>query len=184
VATDLPDVINSVLANNISKNLANLPRGSGTVQIRALDWCVSPLEWTWEHHAVIASSAPVLAPAEDNSHLLTPPFDLIVTADTVYSPHLVDPLLRTLTHLFMISVARVHSGKLRHPCLYICIERRDPTLVDEFLTAARLLFTVTRVPQRKVSEALGKHGLMWSKEDWEGMEIWSFTRSCHRSETS
>lgn len=69
------------------------------------------------------------------------------------------------------------SGKVRKPSLYVCIERRDPTLVDGFLAKAREIFTVTRIPPHKVSDAMEKSGLVWSKEDWEGMEIWSFTKA-------
>ena len=176
LATDLPDVIDSVLARNVARNLANLPLDSGTIQIRALDWSIPPSEWTWEHQSVIASTTAATAPSERDSQLLAPPFDLIITSDTVYSTHLVEPLLQALAHLFTISVIRTSAQKARYPPLYVCIERRDPTLVEQFLASARRTFSVTRIPPRKVSEAMEKNGLVWVKEDWEGMEIWSFTK--------
>lgn len=178
LATDLPDVIDSVLAQNIAANLVRLPPECGTIQIRALDWTTSPAEWSWEDGAVVASATiPAALSSEIPAALLTAPFDLIITADTVYSPDLVEPLLRTLSHIYSISVVPNDAKKARHPQLYICIERRDPTLVDDFLDKARRIFTVTRVQSRRVSEAMELSGLRWSKEDWEGMEIWSFKRT-------
>ena len=178
MATDLPDVIDSVLAQNIASNLGRLPPDCGTIQIRALDWTASPAEWSWNDGAVIASATiPAALSSEVPATLLTAPFDLIITADTVYSPDLVEPLLRTLSHIYSISVVPNNAKKAHHPQLYVCIERRDPTLVDDFLDKARRIFTVTRIQSRKVSEAMVLSGLLWSKEDWEGMEIWAFKQT-------
>ncbi|EKM55540.1 uncharacterized protein PHACADRAFT_95303 [Phanerochaete carnosa HHB-10118-sp] len=170
LATDLPDVIDSVLAENISKNVGDLPPESGTIELRALDWAVSPSEWTWADNAIIAS-------ADRPPCSLAPPFDLIITADTVYSPHLVDPLLRTLDHIYTVSTTLANSGKVHRPSLYVCVERRDPMLVDDFLAKASKIFTVSRIPPRKVADAMEKSGILWCKEDWDGMEIWSFAKA-------
>ncbi|GJE90852.1 hypothetical protein PsYK624_069960 [Phanerochaete sordida] len=177
LATDLPDVIDSVLAANIANNVSDLPSESGTIELRALDWTTPPSDWTWIDNAIIASTSRPTAPFTASQPCsLAPPFDLIVTADTVYSPHLVEPLLRTLQHLYTLSVTLADSEKAIKPTLYICVERRDPALVDDFLGKARKIFTVTRVPQRKVVEAMEKGGLLWAKEEWDGMEIWTFTQ--------
>lgn len=178
LATDLPSVIDSVLAQNISNNLTNLPTESGAIQIRALDWTVPPEEWTWEDSTVIASSkVPAALPADERSPLLAAPFDLIITADTVYSSQLVDPLLRTLSHLHAISVTSDDPKKPHYPQIYVCIERRDPALVDHFLDEAKNTFAVARIQSRKVLDAMERKGLLWSKEDWEGMEVWEFKRA-------
>ena len=180
LATDLPDVIDSVLAQNISSNFTNLPPESGTIQIRALDWAVPPEKWTWEDNTIIASpSVPttLTSNVDERSPLLVAPFDLIITADTVYSPHLVEPLLRTLRHLYSISIWIDGCGKAHYPQVFVCIERRDPTLVDNFLDEAKLTFGVTRVQSRKMFEAMERKGLSWAKEDWEGMEIWEFKKA-------
>ena len=196
LATDLPTVISSVLSHNINNNVnVNLPSGSGSIQVRALDWTVTPEKWTWSDEECITrpeqqqrlpsprdaeksepkdigegslntsqignkdrptltsgSSAPsrsserelkTIKPSlleglssaretepvehittatnqcdEEREHLvddryshpdsgipdlLGPPFDLIITADTVYNPSLTTPLLRTIKHLCLIS---------------------------------------------------------------------------------
>lgn len=181
LATDLPDVIDAVLAANIAKNQVNLPADSGTVgtiQVRTLDWTVPPVHWTWEDSAVVASSSaiPTMLHSETSSATFAPPFDLVITADTVYSSDLVLPLLRTLDHLCTISLTRDDAHKIRSPSIYVCIERRDPTLLDHFLEEAQHVFDVARIQPRKVAQAMQRSGLLWPKEDWEGMEIWAFTR--------
>lgn len=178
LATDLPDVIASVLSANITNNLHNLPPQCGTIQVRALDWTVPPSEWTWDNETVIASHSAraVQGSSEARDILLTPPFDLIITADTVYSPALVQPLLRTLMHVCLLS--RSHDTGVpgtRKLSVYICIERRDPALTEDFLASAKEMFSLSRVPHRKLADAMEGSGLRWAKDDWEGMEIWSFT---------
>lgn len=123
---------------------------------------------------VIASqSAPSLP--RNPAGLLKPPFDLICTADTVYHPSLIEPLLRTLHALSVLSMAA--SPSLRAPPAFLCIERRDPSLVDRVLADAKSTwnFNVDRVPDRKLRKAMEKGGVRWDKEDWEGIEIWKLT---------
>ncbi|KAI0079963.1 hypothetical protein K474DRAFT_1591189 [Panus rudis PR-1116 ss-1] len=154
LATDLPDVISSVLAENIARNIANLP---GTVQVRILNWAISPSKWVWDN----------------DGSLLGPPFDMIISADTLYDIALVDPLLRAIHTLCTLSL----SSSGRAPCAYICLERRDPVLIDHALAAAESTwnFTTERIPRRKVAKAMEKEGLRWTAEDWEGIEIWKLT---------
>ncbi|KAJ1310395.1 hypothetical protein OPQ81_007133 [Rhizoctonia solani] len=77
-ATDAHPSVLSLLTQNIQRNSQTL---RGSVQIRELDWCVPPEQWDWSDPKSITSphaysgSAPVA-------------FDLIVTADTLYTPHL------------------------------------------------------------------------------------------------
>lgn len=148
------------------------------IQIRALDWTLPVSDWSWDHGAIIASSTvPSTLSAEPRDTPLAPPFDLIITADTVYAPHLVEPLLRTLSHLCTLSAIQTDPKKIRYPPTYVCIERRDPTLVDLFLSEAKREFSITRIPPRKVTEAMERNGLLWAKDDWEGMEIWAFAKT-------
>lgn len=109
-------------------------------------------------------------PAEHSEERLDPPFDMIISADTMYEPSLVEPLLRTLHHLSQLSI---NSAK-RAPPVYLCVERRDPALIDQALASARdtWKFTVERIPQRKITKAMEKGGLVWEPEDWDGVEIW------------
>ncbi|KAG6878702.1 hypothetical protein C0993_011517 [Termitomyces sp. T159_Od127] len=169
LATDIPPVIASVLAPNIQNNLGRLPPASGSIQVRELDWTVPPDDWTWDHPSAVASPSASL-PSSD-AGLLRPPFDLICTADTVYDASLVQPLLRTLHALCIASTAT------RTPPVYLCLERRDPALVDRCLSDARHTwgFHVQQIPRRKLAKAMHKAGMNWPREDWEGIEIWKFT---------
>ncbi|KAG6890462.1 hypothetical protein C0992_001509 [Termitomyces sp. T32_za158] len=173
LATDIPHVISSVLSPNIQNNLHRLPPAAGSIQVRELDWTVPPADWSWDHPSVVASPSPSSSSAAAN--LLRPPFDLICTADTVYDPFLVQPLLRTLHALCVASAAAAPNA--RAPPVYLCLERRDPPLVDRCLSEAHLTwgFHVQRIPHRKLAKAMHKAGMNWPKEDWEGIEIWKFT---------
>lgn len=181
VATDLPDVINSVLQRNVAHNRPSLPAGCGTIHVRALDWNVLPEDWVWDNDRAIAS--PTRSPANtiENTTQLAPPFDLIVTADTVYLLSLVGPLLRTATHLCDASVMEDPSRQ-RWPPIYVVVERRDPIVLDKFLEDAKSAFVVEQIPNRAISQALTKNGLNWEKEDWHGVEVWSLMRKTSDTE--
>ncbi|EDR14800.1 uncharacterized protein LACBIDRAFT_305911 [Laccaria bicolor S238N-H82] len=155
LATDIDLVISSVLSNNIQTNLAQLPERSGRVEIHELDWLVSPAEWKWD----ITSGS-------------NPPYDLIYSADTVYKSELVEPLLRTIHALSTLS--RFSSSPPRSPLVLLCVERRDPPLLDRLLDDARNIwnFSVERIPRKRLSKALNKHGAQWDNADWEGIELW------------
>ena len=168
LATDIPHVIQSVLRPNVTNNLAALQSGSGNVQVRELDWSVHPDNWTWDHESIIASPSPFPLSAPSLPH---PSFDLIITADTVYAIELVNPFLRTLHALSLPSIS---SSSSRGPPIFLCIERRDPMLVDRLLSDAKNEwgFVVERIPQKKVAKALEKSSVHWGKSHWEDIEIW------------
>lgn len=176
VATDIPHVIASVLSNNIRINQHVLPPGSGNISLRELDWLVLPESWLWDHPDIIASRAPTISPSPELLHcstrLLSPLYDLICTADTIYDPALVTPLLRSLHAISKLSAAA--SPTSRPPTVLLCLERRDPALVDHFLHEAATVwnFSTERIPHRKLSKAIQKHNPHWTKEDWEGVELW------------
>jgi hypothetical protein len=167
VATDLPFVISSCLSKNIENNI--LPPGSAEILVRELDWTVPPDRWFWDHETIIAS--PTCSPPELQQ--LTQGFDLIVSADTVYSLELVNPFLRTLHALCMSSFV----ASSRSPVVFICLERRDPAVIDRTLEDAKSKwgFAVHRISQHKLSKALAKSGYKWEKNDWEGVELWKLT---------
>jgi hypothetical protein len=182
LATDIPKVISTVLSRNIAQNTAVLPIDSGTIAIRELDWTVPPEQWQWDNSNAIASSdstRPSFISGPSRSEKpLGPPFDLVVTSDTIYSPELTQPLLRTLHALCYASIA-APALSARSPPVYLCIERRDPSLIDSALSEAQSVwgFDVTRIPHKRISKAMVKGGVKWDKEDWEGIEIWKMTLS-------
>ncbi|KAF8969997.1 hypothetical protein BDZ97DRAFT_1915092 [Flammula alnicola] len=170
LATDIPHVISAVLEKNIKNNFSALPIGSGTIQIRELDWSVPPEKWTWDHELVIASHSELTSAAAVSLTSLCPPFDLIFSADTVYSTELIEPILRTLHALSILSAST--SGS-HFPPILLCIERRDPVLVDRLLTDAKgkWQFSVERIPHKKVIKAVEK-AAQWDKSEWDGVELW------------
>lgn len=128
---------------------------------------VEPGQWSWADTKSVSSPSLSKDPPIDD--LLGPPFDLIVTSDTVYIPQLAQPLLRTVHALASHSSA---GGK--SPLILLCFERRDPLLIDRTLNDARLLwgFKPERVSHKKLTQAMDKAGLRWDKEDWDGVEMW------------
>jgi protein N-lysine methyltransferase METTL21D len=170
LATDIPEVISTVLRQNITQNSPMLPPTSGRIEIRELDWTVAPDSWTWDNDKIIASATESDSDTlrYHSKELLRPPFDLIISSDTLYAPHLTRPLLRTLHALSMLST--------QSPPIYICFERRDPLLVDGALAEAKAEwgFNVERISHRKLVKAMEKIGVKWAKEDWDGVEIWKF----------
>lgn len=163
LATDTKEILDAVLADNVSTNISALPPGSGTIQTRELDWFVDPEHWNCQDPVSITSPT-------QSAQGLDAPFDLIFSADTVYSKDLVTPLLRTMNSLSKMSFAL--SG--RHPPILLCIERRDPRLVDGLILEAKEQwgFDVDRVPLTKVVKCIEKAAVDWDRDDWDGVEIW------------
>jgi hypothetical protein len=167
LATDTAHTISSVLSPNIASNYP-CPSSGGTIQIRELDWLVPPESWDWTNPIAVASTSSSTSSSvtrADDPTVLRPPFDLIISSDTIYVVELVQPFFRAL------HAAVTASGS---PSVYLCIECRDSALVDRALTEAKDVwgFTVTHVAHRRVSKAMEKGGLKWKKEDWDGVEIW------------
>ncbi|KAJ7285898.1 hypothetical protein C8J57DRAFT_1286154 [Mycena rebaudengoi] len=172
ITSDLPWVITKCLANNIESNLPRLiPGASGQILVRELDWTVPPDRWLWDHDTIIASQS---CSGNEQPQPLSVPFDLIVTADTVYSVSLITPLLRTIHALCTLSMSLTQR---RSPTVFICVERRDPAVVDKMLEDAKSAwgFTIVRVPPRKIPKAMEKAGIKWERQEWEGVEIWKLT---------
>jgi protein N-lysine methyltransferase METTL21D len=165
-----------ILRSNIGMNMPRLPPDAGRVHIRELDWMVPPEDWRWNDTERIAS--PVMIGNSNSisvdTDYLRPPFDLIVTTDTIYHPDLGDPLLRTLHHLVRFSVEKGTT-----PRTFLALERRDPALVDSVLRAAidKWGFKLEAVPRRRLSKALEKAGMKWPREDWDGVEVWKMSLS-------
>lgn len=164
-----------------------------------MDWSAPTEKWTWTDSERISHDLSLQATctleqsrggkAEPNlnagTQLLGPPFDLILTADTIYSPTLIAPLLRTLQHLAFLSPAQPKSSskplgtserKRAHAPLYVALEARDPALIASFFVQAHDDFgfaCAKRVPAARLRRAMVRAGLGgWARDDWEGVEIW------------
>lgn len=159
LATDTPHVCNSVLRHNIA---VNLPTTGGTIQVRELDWNVDSDKWSWNDPMHITPSGDTSD--KSGSNLLAPPFDLIISSDTLYDVSLVQPFFRTVRAL----AASNHEAK--PPLLLLALERRDPQLIDTALASAPV--PLTQVPMKKIRKALERAGIRWDMSDWEGVEIW------------
>jgi hypothetical protein len=179
LATDVPLVL-PILTENIYQNRMLLPSAAGVLAIRELDWTVPPQEWSWSGVRSIASPH-ALDPANGDPipNTLLPPFDLIITADTLYHDELIPPLLRTLHHL--VSVSSIPDRPA--PKCFVALERRDPALIDRALKSAReeWAFACERVPLRKLVKAMARADLKWAKEDWDGVEIWELSLPAKKS---
>jgi len=178
LATDRPHVIDNVLSHNVHTNVDGgaLPSRAGRLEVRELDWFEDPEHWNWRDPKSITS--PTLADGDGDEPGFGPPFDLILTADTVYSRELVTPLLRTIHGLSWASFHAAAAETPKHPVVYLCLEKRDPALVLGLLDEAKEKwgFSVTKVPSTKLAKSIEKLGSDgtggWTKEDWEGVEIW------------
>ena len=185
LATDTAYVCASVLRTNINANAHLVP---GCVRVRELDWAVDPKGWTWDDHYSITS--PAVTRSDDGQDVLAPPFDLIVSSDTIYDVALITPIFKTIHALSVLSYASSltppsssvtspstssHFSKAPNhnpPVIYLAIERRDPTLITTAFTRAGeewgLLFQ--RVPDKKLRRA--GVGMGWDAKEWEGVEVW------------
>jgi len=169
LATDTAHTVSSVLASNVASNSLTPSSNDGIIQVRELDWLVPPESWDWTNPMAVASLN--TSASGSGTHpissipTLRPPFDLIISSDTIYTVELVQPLLRAL------HTAAIASGS---PPVYLGIERRDSAVIDYALSEAESVwgFTVTRIGYGRVSKAMEKGGLKWKKEDWDGVEIW------------
>lgn len=185
VATDLNVVIDAVLRQNVEDNLdrvkgwgnggevGGVARGCGDVEVRELDWLVQPEDWDWD--SVESITGPELQSEEmgrpKKGGDIGPPFNLVVTADTLYHQDLVAPLLRTIKSISIQS----RKGR-KYPPVYVALERRDPEVIEHALELAkRERFDCKKVPDGKIVKCLESVEYKWEKEDWEGVEIWKWT---------
>lgn len=169
LATDTAHVCNSVLRYNIAANLPHLPTTTGSIQVRELDWNVDSDRWMWNDSTRITPDGNASNKRGTNGEEpLGPPFDLIVSSDTLYDVSLVQPFFRTVRAL---AASSRKIEPLKPLLFYLALERRDPRLIDEALACAPV--PLTQVPIRKVRKALDRAGIHWDGSDWEAVEIWS-----------
>ncbi|GAA6029333.1 hypothetical protein JCM8097_003624 [Rhodosporidiobolus ruineniae] len=160
LATDVDMIVDGVLQQNVEANGEVIKRaGGGKVEAKVLDWFQPPGKWSWRRPGDTQ---------EAGDPPLEPPFDLIVTADTVYEPSLSQPLLQTLHGLASLSPSAP---------IYLALESRDPSLVASFLSSALSDWNLkpTRVGHDRIRRLVErKEGTLgWEDEEvWEGVEVW------------
>jgi len=170
LSTDLGIIVDGVLSQNLEANTKVLRLnsfGQPRMQTKVLDWFQDPTDWEW---------------SIKDRETLVPPFDLIVTADTVYDPSLSQPLLRTLHGLSILNDPASPSPSRRTssssiPPIYLALEARDPALVVSFIESAEKdwNFKCSKVNQGRLKKLVGSKtgGLGWEDESvWEGVEVW------------
>lgn len=167
-ATDVEPVLSTVLKPNIIANSHSVY--VSTIECKELDWTVPTAEWAWDQPTSIAKHSQQVIPGELT---LAPPYDMIITADTLYTPDLITPLLRSLHHIATLSTLQ----GAKHSCpVYLAVERRDPQLMDRAFDECATVwgFKVERIRTIKIKKALEKASVTWvnDKSLWEGVEIW------------
>ena len=181
-----PNLVANSQSSDSTSNEAN-PTVPHILECKELDWTVPIASWRWDDPDAIAQDSRdtlreekegIGRPSKSRSLTLKPPYDLIVTADTIYTPTLITPLLRSLHHLSRLSVVQ---GVKRTCPIYLALERRDPQLVDRALEECRSMwgFEVERIKTNKIKRALERAGVSWGEEKtlWEGVEIWKMRLS-------
>ncbi|KAG6335392.1 hypothetical protein ID866_3687 [Astraeus odoratus] len=174
LATDTAHVCDSVLRRNVSANIDHLPaEGAGTVQVRVLDWHVDSGAWAWHDPTDITSPtcSCEVSGTDVDEDILRPPFDLIVSSDTLYDASLIDPFFATLEALCVPRYnSKNPSTPAKYPLVLLTLERRDPALITTAL--ARAPIPLSRVPNKKLKKALERMGIRWDSADWDGVEVW------------
>jgi predicted nicotinamide N-methyase len=145
IATDIPQVIESVLNRNINDGLTVIdPTGQAGIE-------VIPLDWT----DVASTGLPEALKGRK--------IDIITTSDTFYAPHLLGPLLETLRAVSLESSTQ--------PVIYVGLERRDPGLIDRAMEEAKIMgLKLNRIDGGRIEKLMVDAG--WEIEEWDDVEIW------------
>ncbi|KAM0753846.1 hypothetical protein T439DRAFT_377976 [Meredithblackwellia eburnea MCA 4105] len=185
IATDVPFLADTLLSKNLDEN-RSLAVDAPKLEARALDWFEDPETWTWSSNsdggAITLASAEAVSSQADSDNinpLLAPPFDFIVTSDSVYDPTLTPPLLKVLHALS--TPPNVTSASKPPPPIFLALEARDPLLIAGFLESARtdFNFKCTQVNEGKIEKIATGWG--WSKSDWEGVQVWKLVLDHRKS---
>lgn len=164
-STDIEPVFSSVLAPNLETGKDRLVRSRlpCNVYARKLDWTdisrlqqgeksVKELEWVAEG------------------------WDMVVMTDTFYAPQILEPLWDTLIYLSSNSKSppsppKEEKEKEKRPPIYIALEARDPVFISRALEIGRQKgFELKKIAVRRVARDVERWG--WSREDWEGIDVW------------
>ncbi|PWN38077.1 uncharacterized protein FA14DRAFT_177355 [Meira miltonrushii] len=160
IATDIAPPLHTVLGPNVSRN------SQGGVEVRSLDWT------TISNDVIDESDFDV---------------DLVVTADTIYQPALVDGLCKTIQLLLIKALKgqsshaqqtiKKASSSQKRPHALIALERRDDKQVQTALNHAREQHNLIlkQIPPREVRKAVDAcfgNSPDWPRQVWDDVEIW------------
>lgn len=195
LATDLATITLRILAANLRRNTLEGRKGVGVevggdggarIKAATLDWTHDPDAWDFQAQDVtpVPPSFFEMTPARTSpaseTNVFEPPFDLILTSDSLYHPSLLQPLLSTLQSLSLLSTQQGTK-----PLIYLALENRDPLLIAQFWTLANDRgFKCSRVDPGRLVRILeadypapegGIINLGWMREEWDGVEIWKMS---------
>ncbi|MCO5556097.1 hypothetical protein L7F22_009641 [Adiantum nelumboides] len=153
IATDIAPPLHTVLKPNINQN------SQGNIKVCSLDWT------TFNDDDVVEE--------EDEFEV-----DLVITADTIYQPTLVDGLFKTIQILLKKFLDKQSSySQKRRPHALIALERRDDEQIKSALICATeqynlILKQISSREVRKAVDACFGNTLKWPRHVWDDVEIW------------
>jgi protein N-lysine methyltransferase METTL21D len=151
IATDIAPPLHTVLRPNINQN------SQGNVKVCSLNWT------TIDDDMVEKDEFEV---------------DLIITADTIYQPTLVDGLFKTIQILLKKALDKHSSySQKRRPHALIALERRDDEQIKSALNCATeqynlILKQISPREVRKAVDACFGNTSRWPRHVWDDVEIW------------
>ena len=160
IATDIAPPLHTVLQPNITQN------SKGDIKVCSLDWTAISDEMI------------------DNDEFEV---DLVVTADTIYQPALVDGLCETIQLLLKKALKeqtyndkqtiKKASSLQKRPHALIALERRDDKQVQIALNRAKEEYNLTlkQISSREIRKTVDAcfgNSSNWPRQVWDDVEIW------------
>lgn len=181
--TDIDPPMTQVLRPNIERNASRM--NLAPITVTELDWCNLP---AFEEEVIPRARLDVDHALLHGGGLWNQAWDVILTTDTIYHVDLVQPLLRWIRILSIISENTNNNGidssrtqTPTYPPVYVALENRDPNLVAHALALATSYgFVTKRISQSRVDKCLAKTGWSWDrslKPDYDGIQIWKWRYS-------
>ncbi|TIA99932.1 hypothetical protein E3P96_02770 [Wallemia ichthyophaga] len=172
--TDVSKVVDRVLLRNVKSN------DYSNTQVGVLDWSTEPeaIDWKAIRCFIRISDMQWLTERRQidrGEHVLRPPFDLIVTTDTLYERTLTPQLLKHISY---------HLNQSGHSKALIGLERRDSALIDEALSMITGMgLKLQQIPQQSLSKAVRDEYGWQDDEIWSGCELYKLSKSNRKTKS-